>query len=444
MRRAGAAARVAVFAAMGLAVTVTVTVTAEADAAGFAIREQSAAFQGLSFAGVAAGGADISTMYFNPATLALHDGHQASFSLSYIAPKAEFELEEATNGAGTPIRGSAGGDIAENAFLPAIYGMAAFGDWRFGLGLTAPFGLVTDQPDDWVGRYHATDSELATINVNPAVTYRVSDRLAIGAGLVLQYADATLARAIDFGSLNPAGTPTANDGSVEIEGDDIDFGFTLGLLAEPRDGTRIGLGYRSQINHSLSGDADFDTGGPIGEALAGPLFTDTGGRASLSTPQIASLGVRQRVHADVDILATVEWTGWSTFDELVVQFDNPAQPASTTREDWNDSWFVALGAEWRPVEELTLQVGTAFDQSPIEDSLRTPRIPGNDRYWFSLGTTWSPRPWVDVTAAYSHIRVEDGDVDLVDTPTPLGGRGTLRGTFDNRVDILTVGGVIRF
>ncbi len=405
------------------AIVTAALVCSEAAASGFAIREQSGSFQGLSFAGVAAGGADISTMYFNPATLSLHTGTQANLSLSYIVPSSEFRLDEATDPTGAPITGGTGGDIATNAVVPATYAMISSGALRFGLGVTAPFGLRTEQPNDWVGRYHATESDLKTININPAIAYQVSDRFSLGAGFVAQYADATLANALFV--------PGAGfDPIAKVEGDDWDFGFTLGALAEPLPGTRIGIGYRSQINHSLDGERTITT----------PFSVDTvGGRAALSTPQVVSLGVRQRVTGSIDVLGTVEWTGWSSFDELRVSFDD-GSPDSVTPENWEDTWFFALGAEYRPREDLTLQAGAAFDQTPIQAGFRTPRIPGNDRTWLSLGAAWTPREWLTVGAGYSRIFVADGDVDLVDVP----GAGTLRGSFDNGIDILTLHASFRF
>jgi long-chain fatty acid transport protein len=399
---------------------------AEAQASGFAIREQSASFQGLSFAGVAAGGHDISTMYFNPATLGLHDDHQAHLSLSFIVPKARFRDGSGTDPAGAPLTGPLGGNIADEAFVPAAYTMLALGDFRFGLGVTAPFGLKTEQPNDWIGRYHATESELVTVNINPTVAYRVTPRVMLGAGFVAQYADATLA--------NIARLPAALGGfdvDAEVTGDDWDFGYTLGLLVEPLDGTRIGIGYRSQINHTITGERRLST-------LGGTTIGRTGGRASVQTPQILSVGVSQDIDREWTVLGTFEWTGWSTFDDLVISFDD-GSPDNVTEQNWRDTFFVALGAEYRPTPELRLQAGVAYDRTPNRDAFRTPRIPDADRTWISLGFDWQPNDWLSVGGGYSHIFVKDGRINLDDPQ-----RGSLRGYFDNSVDILSVQGTLRF
>ncbi|MFW5679067.1 MAG: OmpP1/FadL family transporter [Pseudomonadota bacterium] len=391
-----------------------------ASAAGFAIREQSGSFQGLSYAGVAAGGRDISTMYFNPATLGRHDGKQVHLSVSYIVPRAEFENGTATDRFTNTVSGGDGGDIALDAPVPATYAMIAAGDWRFGLGVTAPFGLETKQPEDWIGRYHATRSELITININPTIAYRLHDRLTVGAGFVAQYADATLGNSV----LVAPGV----DAQVEVEGDDWDYGFTLGLWTEPLDGTRIGLGYRSQVNHSLSGKRTSTIPAAV------PIV---GGRAALQTPQIASFGIQQDLGTAWTLHGTVEWTGWSTFDELLVTFDNGT--SDRTEERWDDTWFFAVGAEYRPRHDLVLQLGVAYDQGASPDAYRTPRIPDADRTWLSLGADWRPYDWLNVGAAYSHIFVDDGPVAL-----DVDGRGTLRGNFESSVDIVTLQGTLRF
>ncbi len=402
------------------------TFAADTLASGYAIREQSGSFQGLSYAGVAAGGRDISTMYFNPATLGLHDGKQVHTSISYIIPRSRFKDGSGTTPiSGAPLTGSSGGNIADQAIVPATYAMIATGNWHFGLGITAPFGLRTEQPDDWIGRYHATESDLLTVNINPAVAYRINDQFTVAAGFVAQYADATLGNAVSFAP----GTP---DAQAEVKGSDWDYGFTLGVLAQPTPTTRVGLGYRSQINHSLTGKRRISTEAPI------PPQPTVGGRAGIQTPQIASLGVAQDLGERWTVLGTVEWTGWSTFDELRITFDDGSNP-SVTEQKWRDTWFFALGAEYRPRSDLVLQAGVAYDQTPNRDAYRTPRIPDADRTWISLGVDWQPLQWARVGAGYSRIFVADGKIDLADTQ-----RGNLSGRFENSIDIVTLHGSLRF
>ncbi len=250
----------------------------EAGAAGFALKEQSTAAQGNAFAGATAGADDLSYMFFNPAAAARQSGSQVVAVGSYIMPRAE--LRDGTASAATPvgtvpIRGGNGGnDIAEDKLLPAFYAMwEATPDLKLALGVNAPFGLETDYNEGWIGRYHALNSRLRTINFNPVVAYRVHDLLSVGAGLQVQYIDARLTNAIDFGTIGLAGgigfaAPTAQDGRAKVTGDNLGVGFNAGLIAEPLEGTRIGVAYRSHVRHDIDGDADFtlDAAG-VGAAL---------------------------------------------------------------------------------------------------------------------------------------------------------------------------------
>ena len=80
---------------------------ASALAAGFAVHEQSAGSQGNAYAGVSAGGGDISSSFFNPATLTLYPGANVSGSFSVIFGQADFEVDQATTVFGNPTGGGA-------------------------------------------------------------------------------------------------------------------------------------------------------------------------------------------------------------------------------------------------------------------------------------------------------------------------------------------------
>jgi len=417
----------------------------QAEAAGFAIREQSGTALGNAFAGGTAGADDISYMFFNPAGLTRHDGNRVVTTASYVAPHAEMKGGTANTVLGTPLSGGfGGGDLAKDAVVPAFYAMLDLHpDVRLGLGINAPFGLVTEYDEGWIGRYHALRSELKNLNVNPVVAYRVNDWLSIGGGLQASYVDGELTNAIDFGTIDAVlfsgafgGTPGQDDGRVKLTGDDWGFGYNLGILVEPWDGTRFGLAYRSKISHELKGDAEFELGG-VGGAIsaASGQFVDTGAKLSTEFPESVSFGVHHDINERFSVMGQVTWTRWSRFKELRVRFDNPLQADSVTDESWNDSWFVALGVTYRPDDDWTLRAGVAFDQEPIPDRTRTPRIPGEDKTWISLGASYRPIENLTVSAAYTHNFVKDSSVGLTTNGIGNTFRGDLSGKFRGAVDI---------
>jgi long-chain fatty acid transport protein len=424
-----------------------------AEAAGFALHEQSATGQGSAFAGVAAGG-DPSSMFFNPATMGLVEGYQIQSVINIIMPTAKLRNSSASTIGGVPIQGRDQiSDIEDNAVVPALYAIAPLGpDWRLGLAVNVPFGLESDYQRNWVGRYQALNSKLKTININPMVSWRAMPWLTLGAGVQAQYADAQLTQAIDIGTIGAgAGIPTAapgqQDGFARTTGNDWSYGYNLGVVVEPLQGTRFGLGYRSEIDHRLKGDTDFtlDQQG-IGSIIKGATgaFQDSGITADLDTPASVSFGVRQDLGDRFALLGELDWTRWSSFDQLEVAFDNPAQPSSVTEEKWNDTWFASVGGLWKATDTLTLRAGIAYDQSPVTDKYRTPRVPDEDRYWLSMGAGWQPLDWLSLDVAYSHIFVDDPKVDLKATDEGSQLRGNLSATYDASIDLIAISAKIRF
>jgi long-chain fatty acid transport protein len=423
----------------------TLALAGTAGATGYELREQSALGQGASFAGAAARNDDPSMIFFNPAAMASLPGIQGAIVGSGIFPTGEATSGSATRNAavgGSRIEGTLGGDIAVDAFVPATYAtMELAPDWRFGLGITAPWGLVTKSPADSIARYHALTSSLRTINITPAVSWQVLPNLSLGAGLQIQYASARLSNAVDFGAIGaaqriPGFVPGARDGRSTVTGTDTAVGWQLGAQWEPLVGTRLGLAFRSAIFHELDGDAKFESV-PLPLSLS-RNFANTGGRAKLVTPETATLALTQRVDDRWTLLGGLEWTNWSRFQELVVTFENGRAP-SVTEEKWRDSVFASIGAEYRWSDDLTLRAGFAYDQTPVRSADRTPRIPDNDRYWLSFGASYQIHRNVTLSAAYTHIFADDATVNLRD-PGPNNTnlfRGNLASTYQASVDIVT-------
>jgi long-chain fatty acid transport protein len=245
--------------------------------------------------------------------------------------------------------------------------------------------------------------------------------VSIGAGLQFQHADAILSQMVDVGV---GQDPTDGDYTgalAETTGDDWGYGATLGLLVEFSEATRLGLGYRSQIKHTLEGTF---TTGPV------PVDTVT---ADLTTPDQFSAGLYHELGTNFAVMAELAWTRWSTLNEVRIVGDSGGLDAAETY-DWNDVWFFGVGANWDVTEQLKLRTGIAYDQSPIPDETRGPRIPGADRTWLSAGLGYELTPGFTVDAAYTHVFVDDSYVDAAG----------FTANYENAVDILVLQGVVKF
>jgi len=427
--------------------------SSQAFSAGFALIEQSVKGLGTAFSGASAIAEDPSTVYFNPAGMTLLEGQQIQAAAHVIVPSAKFSGTAATSPAlgSIPISGNDGGQGGLSAVAPNLYYTYNPGNgWVYGIGINAPFGMATEYDDGWVGRYHALKSDVKTININPSVAYRVNENLSLGAGVNAQYLDAELSNAVDFGSIAFAqsggalGTPTQQDGKVVLKADDWAYGFNLGALYEFSKATRVGVSYRSRMEYTVEGDADFTvpasiTALPVVGAGLTAAFADTPAKADITLPDSASVSVYHRLNPQWALMADVTWTHWSVFDELRVEFDSGLAD-NVTNESWEDNWRYSVGATFNPNEQLTLRGGLAYDETPIPDAHRTPRIPGSNRFWVALGAGYAYGAW-NFDIGYAHLFVDEAPVELkagVDPTSSDFFRGDLTGEFDNAVDIASV------
>ena len=221
----------------------------------------------------------------------------------------------------------------------------------------------------------------------------------------------------------------------------------FGVLADLRPGTRVGAAYRSSIDTNVNGDARFrldDAGvGAIIRAGTG-AFTDVDAETDVKLPPMVSFGIHQDIGEQFAVMAEAQWTGWSTFDDLVIEFDNPAQPDNVTEFQWHDAWFFALGATYKPTDRWTVRVGGAFDQTPTRGRYRTPRIPDSDRWWLAAGLGWQIQENLSLDLAYTHVFFDDADVRLRGTDTGNAARGNLDAQYRNNIDIVSLAVKWRF
>ncbi len=427
-----------------------------ASAAGFAVNTPSAQAMGNAVAGGGAVAEDASTIWFNPASMTRLPS-QTMVSAHVLVPTFEFTDKGTAQGPigpfpGGAISGPVTSDGATTAIVPNFYYIRTLNErWSFGLTVNAPFGLTTEYDNNWKGRYFAVDSEIIDFNINPALAYKVNEVFSVGAGVSLNYIDGKFTNAVDFGTIcvpvgggNCGGTTTGPgqaDGFVENKADDISFGFNFGFFYEPSDRTRFSLAYRSQINHKLEGDADF-SGVPGALSTA---FFDDGIKIGASLPDTLSFSAFHMLTPKIGIMGDATWTGWSDIPELRIVFDTPgnAGGSSTSSEPlgWEDVWRFSLGLSYYHSDRLTLRTGVAYDQSPVPNpTLRTPRLPDNDRIWVSLGASYAINDKASVDFAYTHEFIDDTNIARTNAATST----TLLGTYESSVDIFSLQANYRF
>jgi long-chain fatty acid transport protein len=303
--------------------------------AGFAVMEQSVKELGQAFSGAPTNTEDGSMVFFNSAAMSQVRGRLISVAGYVAVPSVIFknsasQLSPLVGGA--PLQGGSGGDSASPVFIPNFYYVQEVTErFAIGLGVNVPFGMKNSYQADWVGRYQAIDSKLVTININPALSLKVTEKVSIGAGINIQYLRSKLTNAIDFGTvclqvLDPASCgsqgllPQAADGHVALKGDSVGLGYNVGVFYSPNQDTRLGVSYRSKIEHDVQGNADFSVpGNAIGLTRSGS-FVDTNAKTSVTMPDNVMFGFSYRLNSHWAISADALWTRWNHIQELRTEF----------------------------------------------------------------------------------------------------------------------------
>ncbi len=310
------------------------------------------------------------------------------------------------------------------------------------MGVNVPFGLGTEYPSDWIGRYHAIKSDMMTLNINPSFAYKVTDKFSKGTGVSVQYIKAELSSAVDQKLIlasqgAPAGVwGAASDSYSSMEGDGWGYGYNLGLLYELSKDTRFGLAYRSRVQQSLEGDIKFSN---VHTLLSpSPNFQNRSIKADVDLPDTVSASFYSKITAKLALMADVTWTKWSRFKELRVKSTNGASDILTT-ENWDDNYRYSLGLSYYADNKSTFRFGVAYDETPVPSpQYRTPRIPDGSRKWIAagFGHKFSEKISFDLGAAY--LFVNDPKINQIATPTNENAvRGNLIGTYDCNVKILS-------
>jgi long-chain fatty acid transport protein len=394
----------------------------EAEAGAFALREQSATGQGMSFAGVAAGSAGVSSMYWNPATMTMAPGWQSEFHATAIIPESKI-TPTYTIPAGLAALGPSG-DIGLDALLPSSYTSYQLND-RLWIGLYsgAPFGLATKPREIWAGQLYARTTSITSFEAMPTIGYKVNDWLSVGAGLRAQYLKVRYFSAIGPSPTNPS--PFA--ASAGLEGDSYGIGYSLGATLTPFAGTSIGIGFRSAVEHDLEGSFQY-FGIPI--------------KAHLVLPESVSVGISQRIGESFTLQGTAEWTNWSRLGFPRVFNDATGTLLSASPYlplDYDDGWFFSLGGEYQVNTAWKVRAGVGYEISPIDLENRSPRLPDSDRVWLSVGATYAWSDQLSFDLAYTHIfSVGNTDINIAPGNPLFPTRGVvLAADVDSSVDIVS-------
>jgi long-chain fatty acid transport protein len=414
---------------LSLAVTLAST---QIFASGFAINEQSISGMGTGFAGRSSAADDASTIFGNPAGMSRIKREQVTGGVAMI--DAHTDISHASS---FPNGGSNDGDMVPFIAVPMGYYVKPIDDhWAFGIGVYAPFGLVTDYENNFAGRYFGSKSEVKIATLQPTVSYAFNDKVSIGFGPTINRIDGTLESNLSI-------TQAAPDGKVKIKGDDTALGYNIGVLVQATDSTRVGLTYHSKVKYKLEGSTKVNYGvlGLIGQNPNQKYDASL----DVTTPESVDFSVTHQLDDKWTLYAGSTWTRWSRLKEITVESKgvpavlNGQFGTITEEQNWHDTWAHAIGASYQLNKEWVLRTGLSVDQAPTNNTDRSPRIPTGDRKIFSLGAGWSPTDDLTIDLAYSYLREESVKVNNTND------RGqTYNAKYENWANGFGVGATYRF
>lgn len=398
-----------------------------ASAAGFQLLEQNASGIGNAYAGSAAVADNASTIFFNPAGMTQLQAREVSMGLSAVRPSFKFKDKGSQGG----VLAGDGSDAGDWAAIPNAYlSWALNKDLYVGLGLSGPFGLVTDYGDSWVGGAQALRFEIKTINVNPSIAWRVNDKISLGAGVNWQRMEAQYERILAIAP-GPLSTSTA---TLDVDNDA--WGWNLGALFTLSPTMKVGVSYRSKIDHKLDGKLKVE--GPAAQfGGLDPRLRTEQAKVDVELPDTFIVSVAQKLDDRWEMLGDLSWTGWSSLKDVPIVRDSgpiAGSVAQTLEADFKDTWRIALGANYRLNDAWKLKFGIAYDQTPVKDKeRRLVSLPDNDRTWLTFGGQWkvSKTNTLDLGAAYLHVPKTKVDNDQL-----ADGRGRVTGEYTSSVWIL--------
>ena len=398
--------------------TLLLTPAQQAVAGGFQLSDHSITSLGRNHAGYGIVGDDASAIQFNPAGLTLLKDKQILFGFTLNSVSAEVE-NQGSNAFGGAIAGPDEDGAPDLAGAPNLYYVHPITDRLVaGIGVVSPFGTDTDYSDAFFGRFSGTVTNLVTIDINPSIAYKINDVVSIGGGFSIQTADVTLDSRIPLG-------PASGDGGFEADGDNVGFGFNVGITLDLPDSSRLGLSVRSGIEHDIDSDTFFDipASNPI-SAFGGAA----GAEAEFESPATAYLAYMKPITDNYFLTGGIRWTQWNTFEEIRFEFDDAGGPNplttndAVTAVDWENSFTYAVGIDGRINNQWGWRAGISFTETPSVTETRSVRTIDSDRTAISFGGSFKPLPQLTLDFAYRFISFAETSINqpIISQGAPVG------------------------
>jgi long-chain fatty acid transport protein len=378
----------------GATIILALLVSGPAWAGGLYLNEFGTPTMGTASAGANALCESAAVSFHNPACMTRFENPELMLTGGLLSVSAEFDPDP-----NTPVAGNDGGDAGGPAPLIGLFWVKPLNDkWAFGINSISVAAAVLDYDDGWAGRYQVEEVSIFTLSLMPSVGYKVNDKFSLGAGLNLLYGIMNMELAF------PTPTPGPGEGSVELDGlNDFGVGLQLSALFEPRDGSRIGLFWASELEVDVGGDANIALPGPPGERPSIAV------EATVPFAQVAGISTYNDLNDRWALVTQFRWEDWSTFDNLFISIADRGEAAIPRK--WEDVYHAALGFRYRSSDRWLYKAGWAYDTSPTTAANRTADLPIDRQWRLAAGAEWDKSEKLDIGFEFTYADFGSAKID---------------------------------
>jgi long-chain fatty acid transport protein len=363
--------------------------SASAFAGGFQLNElgSRAMAQGGAFAARAS---DPSAIYFNPAGLGFQSEAEIYLGTTFIMPQVSFygPVADANDPA---IKNET--KMVKQTFTPInLYATYPLMDnLHVGLGVTNPFGLGTEWPSDWVGKYITTKVDLSAFYYSPTVAYRINDQLSIGAGLNIVTGSV---------KLQQEDIVISTDTHVTIDmTTKTAYGFTAGIQYKITPDISAGVSYRSSVKMNASGSAGFNP------QLSVVNVVNDNVTSSITLPATGFAGLAYKVSPKLEVEADYQYIGWSSYKQLEIDFQKDPTKNVIAPKDYSNTYIIRIGGEYT-MDALKIRAGYLYDHSPVASAYVDPLLPDANRNGVNVGLGYQFTKNISADVSYMFLKFD--------------------------------------
>lgn len=297
---------------------------------------------------------------------------------------------------------SSGSSVTNSPVSFPFAGYAVFGKkqshLKYGLAVYTPFGSTIDWQDGWTGRFVLTHLQLSTVFFQPTVSFKLSDKLGIGAGFVYGIGKVNLQRDI------PVADNKGNYGHATLEGNGNGYGYNIGIYYQPSNTLSFGINYRSQVKMKVEeGNATFSVPASLASNFPSGNFSTT-----LPLPETITFGASYAASKKLRLALDISRVGWASFDTLAFHYQNTTAVLTDTKSPrHNENIFsYRIGAQYAVNDKLNLRAGLKYLLTPVPDGYLSPDVPDATHFNYSIGFGYTiNKKWqADLSLIYENMK----------------------------------------